>query len=90
MSPAPVLSIVVAVYNGEKFLPHFFDSLLAQNLSNWELIVVNDGSKDNSEAVIRQYQDKFSHFTLLTQDNQGFLSHVIPAWQKREGNISLS
>ncbi|EOD6328768.1 glycosyltransferase [Providencia stuartii] len=71
MSPAPVLSIVVAVYNGEKFLPHFFDSLLAQNLSNWELIVVNDGSKDNSEAVIRQYQDKFSHFTLLTQDNQG-------------------
>ncbi|EQA4192950.1 glycosyltransferase, partial [Providencia stuartii] len=35
MSPAPVLSIVVAVYNGEKFLPHFFDSLLAQNLSNW-------------------------------------------------------
>ncbi|MDF4176317.1 glycosyltransferase [Providencia thailandensis] len=33
-------------------------------MSNWELIVVNDGSKDNSEAVIRQYQDKFSHFTL--------------------------
>lgn len=71
MSSHPVLSIVVAVYNGEKFLPHFFDSLLAQNLSNWELIVVNDGSKDNSEDVIRQYQDKFSNFKLLTQENQG-------------------
>lgn len=71
MSSHPVLSIVVAVYNGEKFLPHFFDSLLAQNLSHWELIVVNDGSKDNSEEVIRQYQDKFSHFKLLTQENQG-------------------
>lgn len=71
MSSHPVLSIVVAVYNGEKFLSHFFDSLLAQNLSHWELIVVNDGSKDNSEEVIRQYQDKFSHFKLLTQENQG-------------------
>lgn len=71
MSSHPVLSIVVAVYNGEKFLPHFFDSLLAQNLSNWELIVVNDGSKDNSEDVIRQYQDKFSNFKMLTQENQG-------------------
>lgn len=71
MSSQPTLSIVVAVYNGEKFLAHFFDSLLAQNLTNWELVVVNDGSKDNSEDVIRQYQDKFSHFKLLTQENQG-------------------
>ncbi|ELX8379111.1 glycosyltransferase [Providencia vermicola] len=71
MSSQPVLSIVVAVYNGEKFLPHFFDSLLAQNLSHWELIVVNDGSTDNSEEVIRQYQAKFACFKLLTQENQG-------------------
>lgn len=71
MSLQPVLSIVVAVYNGEKFLPHFFDSLIAQKLENWELIVVNDGSKDDSESVIRQYEDKFENFKVLTQENGG-------------------
>ncbi|CAG9410125.1 TPA: glycosyltransferase [Providencia alcalifaciens] len=71
MSFQPVLSIVVAVYNGEKFLPHFFDSLIAQKLENWELIVVNDGSKDDSESVIRQYEDKFENFKVLTQENGG-------------------
>lgn len=71
MSSQPVLSIVVAVYNGEKFLPHFFDSLIAQKLENWELIVVNDGSNDNSEDVIRQYEDKFSNMKILSQENQG-------------------
>ncbi|SUC25695.1 Poly-beta-1,6-N-acetyl-D-glucosamine synthase [Providencia rustigianii] len=71
MSSQPVLSIVVAVYNGEKFLPHFFDSLIAQKLENWELIVVNDGSKDDSEGVIRQYEDKFENIKVLFQENQG-------------------
>lgn len=71
MSLQPVLSIVVAVYNGEKFLPHFFDSLIAQKLENWELIVVNDGSTDDSESVIHQYEDKFENFKVLTQENGG-------------------
>lgn len=71
MSLQPVLSIVVAVYNGEKFLPHFFDSLIAQKLENWELIIVNDGSKDDSESVIRQYEDKFENIKVLSQENGG-------------------
>ena len=71
MLSQPVLSIVVAVYNGEKFLPHFFDSLIAQKLENWELIVVNDGSKDNSAEVVQQYADKFRNIKILSQENQG-------------------
>ena len=71
MSSQPVLSIVVAVYNGEKFLPQFFDSLIAQKLENWELIVVNDGSKDKSEDIIKSYADKFVHLKVLYQENQG-------------------
>ncbi|KGI83554.1 glycosyl transferase, partial [Exiguobacterium mexicanum] len=71
MSSQPVLSIVVAVYNGEKFLPQFFESLIAQKLENWELIVVNDGSKDDSESVINAYADKFACFKVLSQENQG-------------------
>lgn len=71
MSSQPVLSIVVAVYNGEKFLPQFFDNLIAQKLENWELIVVNDGSTDNSKDVIESYADKFAQLKILFQENQG-------------------
>ncbi|UDG80562.1 hypothetical protein GFV14_00014 [Candidatus Hartigia pinicola] len=71
MSSYPVLSIVVAVYNGEKFLSHFFDNLLAQSCNNFEVIVVNDGSKNNNEEIISQYRKKFNHFKLLSQKNQG-------------------
>ena len=46
-SSFPQLSIVVAVFNGEKFLPQFFNCLHAQQLENWELILVDDGSTDN-------------------------------------------
>lgn len=70
-SSRPLLSIVVAVYNGEKFLPQFFDCLLKQTLPAWELILVNDGSKDNTDAVLREWQDKFPSVTILEQANQG-------------------
>ncbi|PMC25741.1 glycosyltransferase, partial [Klebsiella aerogenes] len=52
MSDIPVLSLIVAVYNGEKFLSAFFDSIKAQQISGLEIIVVNDGSTDNSASVI--------------------------------------
>lgn len=71
MSSRPILSIVAAVYNGGKFLPQFFDSLLAQQLDNWELILVNDGSTDNSAALICQYQNKFPNIKILEHENQG-------------------
>ena len=71
MPSQPVLSIVAAVYNGEKFLAPFFDSLLAQQLENWELILVNDGSTDNTNTIIEQYADKFNHIKVIHQENQG-------------------
>lgn len=71
LSSMPQLSIVVAVYNGEKFLHQFFDCLQAQTLENWELILVNDGSTDNSLEILHQWKDKFPDITILTQENQG-------------------
>ena len=45
MSQTPLLSIVAAVYNGEKFLAQFFECLEQQQLESYELILVNDGSR---------------------------------------------
>lgn len=58
MSQTPLLSIVAAVYNGEKFLAQFFECLEQQQLESYELILVNDGSTDGSLAVIEQWKEQ--------------------------------
>lgn len=71
MSDIPVLSLIVAVYNGEKFLSAFFDSIKAQQISGLEIIVVNDGSTDNSASVINHYAGEFAQFHVIDQANGG-------------------
>ncbi|WP_193015621.1 glycosyltransferase [Proteus sp. FME41] len=70
-SSIPQLSIVVAIYNGEKFLSQFFINLQSQKREGWELILVNDGSKDNSLAILYEWKEKFPDVTIIDQENQG-------------------
>lgn len=53
----PKLSIIVPVYNGEKYIKKCLDSLKSQTIENFEIIIVNDGSTDNSEKVILEYKE---------------------------------
>ncbi|EOC0417595.1 glycosyltransferase [Cronobacter malonaticus] len=71
MSQSPLLSIVVAVYNGEKFLNQFFESIEKQQLDDYELILVNDGSTDGSLIVIDNWKEKLQNVQLIQQANQG-------------------
>ena len=67
------LSIIVPVYNVADYLQKCLDSLLAQDLpqNEYEIIVVNDGSTDNSGVIAKQYADKYANITLINQENQG-------------------
>lgn len=51
----PKLSIIIPVYNAEKYLSRCIDSILAQPFKDWELLLVDDGSQDNSRAVCERY-----------------------------------
>lgn len=62
-------SIIMPVYNGEKTIRKTINSVLAQTYSNWELIIVDDGSKDNTVAVIEQFTDY--RIRIIQQPNQG-------------------
>ncbi|WP_109420066.1 glycosyltransferase [Proteus terrae] len=70
-SSMPQLSIVVAVYNGDKFLSKFFNGLRCIKLKDWELILVNDGSKDNSLKILQEWKERFPQVTIIDQENQG-------------------
>jgi len=63
-----IISVVIPVFNGEHFIASAIESVLAQTYKNVEIIVVNDGSTDGTEEILKGYQDKI---TLLFQKNAG-------------------
>ena len=65
----PQVSVILSVYNGEKYLRQAIDSVLAQSFTDFELWLVDDGSTDNSWCVIQSYSDP--RIRPLQQENQG-------------------
>lgn len=66
---APLVSIMMPVYNAEAYLSAAIDSVFSQTYTNWELIIVDDGSTDHSGTIAAQYQDQ--RIRLLHQQNAG-------------------
>ena len=64
-----LISVVMPVYNGEKYLREAIDSILAQTLIDFEFIIINDGSTDNSKSIIESYDDK--RIIYIEQENKG-------------------
>lgn len=65
-----MFSVIIPVYNGEKFVDSAVNSVFAQTCSEWELILVNDGSKDNTAAVLEKYADN-PKIKVINQENGG-------------------
>lgn len=65
----PLISIIMPVYNGERFLHEAIDSIIAQTYENWELIAVDDGSQDNSVEIIEEYAKNDSRIRLYKNDS---------------------
>lgn len=67
----PEISIIVPVYKAEPYLHRCVDSILAQTFTDFELILVDDGSPDNCGAICDEYAEKDSRVRVIHQDNQG-------------------
>jgi CDP-glycerol glycerophosphotransferase len=67
----PKLSIIVPVYNVEEYIAGALDSLLAQTLTSWEAVVVDDGSTDRSAAIVTSYAAADARIRVIRQDNAG-------------------
>ena len=68
------VSIIVPCYNQAEYLPETLDSVLAQTYKNWECIIVNDGSTDNTEEVALKYCKQDERFVYLPKQNGGLSS----------------
>jgi glycosyltransferase involved in cell wall biosynthesis len=68
------LSIIIPVYNVAEFLPQCLDSVFMQDLTDCEVICVNDGSTDNSGVILRDYKSKYPKMLLIEQNNGGLVA----------------
>lgn len=83
----PLISILVPCYNVSPWLHRCLDSILAQTYTNWEAILVNDGSKDNTAEILEEYAKLDSRFKVIHQENRGLagarntaLHHISGEW----------
>lgn len=85
------ISIIIPVYNTEKYLKKCLQSVLKQrfNQDDYEVIIVNDGSKDNSISIINEFLNKFRNCKLINRENRGLLFSRMEAVKKSEGKYIL-
>ena len=66
-----LISVIVPVYNIEKYLPRCIDSILNQTYKNWEVIFINDGSTDNSLKILEEYKKRDERIKIIDKKNAG-------------------
>ena len=66
-----LISIIVPVYNAEKTIKKCIDSILAQTYRNFELILINDGSRDSSLNILKEYENTDERIVVISQENSG-------------------
>ena len=67
----PKISIIVPVYNVERYISECIDSIISQSFQDFELILINDGTRDNSFEICKKYAVKDSRIILVEQENGG-------------------
>lgn len=82
----PLVSVVLPVYNGEQFLEEAIDSILAQSFTDFELIIIDDGSTDGSLAILRQYQNRDVRIRLIARENRNLATTLNELIDLARGN----
>lgn len=67
----PVVSIIIPAYNASRFIRQCIESILNQDFHDWELIIIDDGSTDNTKKICEEYISTNRKIHLITQQNQG-------------------
>lgn len=86
MNNSPEISIIVPVYNAEKYLKQCIDSILSQDFTDFELLLINDGSKDSSASICDEYAQKDKRIRVFHKENGGVSSARNLGIDKAQGN----
>ena len=85
-SSNPTISIIVPVYNTEQYLPKCLDSIAAQTFTDFEVLMIDDGSTDGSGEICDRYSQSDSRFIVIHQSNQGVSASRNNGLKQARGN----
>ncbi|OHB59508.1 MAG: hypothetical protein A2Y12_00495 [Planctomycetes bacterium GWF2_42_9] len=87
MEPNALFSVIIPCYNSEAYLGAALESLLKQSYGNFEALIVNDGSTDNSRTIAESFCSRDSRFVLINQSNLGLSAARNSALKTAKGEI---
>ncbi len=82
---ADLISVILPVYNGAPYLDEAIKSILSQTYSNFEFIIINDGSTDNSLEIINRHKSTDDRIKVISRENRGLISSLNEGIEKSEG-----
>lgn len=80
-----LISVVMPVYNAEKYLDEAIQSILTQTYNNFEFIIINDGSTDKSLEIIEKYKNQDKRIILISRENRGLIYSLNEGIEKANG-----
>lgn len=86
MMTSPAISVIMPVYNAELFLADAIESILNQTFSDFELIIVNDGSLDSSLNILKHYASIDARIKLIDRENKGLITTLNEALELAQGD----
>ncbi len=81
----PIISVVMSVYNGEKYLSEAIESILTQTYKSFEFIIIDDGSTDKSLEIIHHYQGQDNRIVVISRENRGLIASLNEGIKKAQG-----
>jgi glycosyltransferase involved in cell wall biosynthesis len=87
MSQTPRISVLMPVYNAERYVARAIESILAQTLGDFEFLIVDDGSKDGSRAIVERYAATDSRIKLVSRPNTGIVAALNEMIERSTGEL---
>jgi glycosyltransferase involved in cell wall biosynthesis len=87
MPESPLVSVIMSVHNGERFLGESVDSILRQTFADFEFIIVDDGSTDASHEIIRRYAERDARIVCIRHERKGLTSSLNDAIALARGEL---
>jgi len=81
----PLVSVIISCYNHERYIKDCIESVVSQSYANIEILVIDDGSKDNSPGILKALAEKH-HINLVLQENKGYSTTLNEAIQRSKGD----
>lgn len=83
----PMVSIIIPAYNAGRFISETIESVFHQSFTDWELIIINDGSKDNTDVLLAKYAAADKRISIITKENSGVSDTRNKGIEKAKGDM---